>query len=70
MGGKEIGLLMVTDPQHGGQAVQPFLPGLRELGWVEGQNIAIERRYANNTAAALPDLAAEGGQSNSVRREE
>ena len=23
---------------------QPFLQGLRDLGWIEGQNISIERR--------------------------
>jgi putative ABC transport system substrate-binding protein len=32
---------------------------LRELGWVEGQNIAIERRYAGNRIERLPELAAE-----------
>src|SRR5215475_12131620 len=32
---------------------------LRELGWVEGQNIAIERRYAENRLERLPELAAE-----------
>jgi len=36
-----------------------FLQGLRELGWVEGQNIAIERRYAEENADRLPALAAE-----------
>jgi len=37
----------------------PFLQGLRELGWVEGQNIAMERRYAEENADRLPALAAE-----------
>ena len=37
----------------------PFLQGLRELGWVEGQNIAIERRYAEENADRLAALAAE-----------
>src|SRR5262249_40128690 len=32
---------------------------LRELGWVEGQNIAVERRYAENRLERLPELAAE-----------
>jgi putative tryptophan/tyrosine transport system substrate-binding protein len=36
-----------------------FLQGLRELGWVEGQNITIERRYAEEHADRLPALAAE-----------
>src|SRR5215475_2569170 len=37
----------------------PFFQGLRELGWVEGQNVAIEQRYAEESATRLPDLAAE-----------
>ena len=36
-----------------------FRQGLRELGWVEGQNIAIESRYAEQNPARLSDLAAE-----------
>ena len=32
---------------------------LRELGWVEGQNLQIERRYANGRAEALQPLAEE-----------
>ncbi len=36
-----------------------FRQGLRELGYVEGQNIAIERRYSEGRAERLPDLAAE-----------
>ena len=32
---------------------------LRELGWIEGQNIAVERRYAENRLERLPELAAE-----------
>jgi putative tryptophan/tyrosine transport system substrate-binding protein len=32
---------------------------LRELGWIEGQNIVIERRYAENRLERLPELAAE-----------
>jgi putative ABC transport system substrate-binding protein len=33
--------------------------GLHEVGYVEGQNIAIERRYSEGRAERLPDLAAE-----------
>ena len=36
-----------------------FRQGLRELGWVEGQNIAIEYRSAEGRYGRLPDLAAE-----------
>jgi putative ABC transport system substrate-binding protein len=33
--------------------------GLRDLGWVEGRNVAIERRGADGHHQRLPDLAAE-----------
>ena len=33
--------------------------GLRELGYVEGQNLVIDERYADGVAARLPDLARE-----------
>jgi putative ABC transport system substrate-binding protein len=36
-----------------------FLQGLHDLGWVEGQNLAIEYRYAAGAAEQLPVLAAE-----------
>jgi ABC-type uncharacterized transport system substrate-binding protein len=36
-----------------------FLQGLRELGYVEGQNLIMERRYAGERAERLPDLATE-----------
>src|SRR5215510_10760582 len=36
-----------------------FRQGLRELGWVEGQNIAIEARYAEGEPARFAVLAAE-----------
>ena len=33
--------------------------GLRDLGWIEGQNLTIERRLADGQLERLPDLAAE-----------
>jgi putative ABC transport system substrate-binding protein len=33
--------------------------GLRDLGYVEGQNLVIDERYADGVAARLPDLARE-----------
>jgi putative tryptophan/tyrosine transport system substrate-binding protein len=37
----------------------PFLQGLKETGYVVGQNVAIEYRYAENQYDRLPALAAE-----------
>ncbi len=39
--------------------VETFRQGLRELGYVEGKNIIVEYRYAENKFERLPDLAAE-----------
>jgi putative ABC transport system substrate-binding protein len=36
-----------------------FRQGLRDFGYVEGQNLRIERRYAEGSPARLGDLAAE-----------
>jgi putative ABC transport system substrate-binding protein len=38
---------------------EAFRQGLRELGWVEGQNILIDYRFAKGTLDRLPALAAE-----------
>jgi putative ABC transport system substrate-binding protein len=38
---------------------EAFRRGLADLGWVEGQNIAIELRAAEGKYERLPDLAAE-----------
>jgi ABC-type uncharacterized transport system substrate-binding protein len=38
---------------------QAFQQGLRELGYVEGQNIVIERRWAGGNPDRLPDFAAD-----------
>jgi putative ABC transport system substrate-binding protein len=46
--------LAVTEPR-----IEAFQQGLRELGWIEGQNYLLERRLADGQAERLPDLAAE-----------
>jgi putative ABC transport system substrate-binding protein len=46
-----------------GSATEPnnnlLTEALRELGWVEGENIVFERRYAENRIERLPELAAD-----------
>jgi putative tryptophan/tyrosine transport system substrate-binding protein len=42
-----------------GPAVEAFRAGLRGLGWVEGQNIILEFRWAEGDFDRLPKLAAE-----------
>jgi putative ABC transport system substrate-binding protein len=37
----------------------PFLLGLKETGYVEGQNVAVEYRYAEDQLDRLPALAAD-----------
>ena len=37
----------------------PFLRGLKEAGYVEGQNVAVVYRYAENQSDRLPALAAD-----------
>jgi putative ABC transport system substrate-binding protein len=56
-----IGLLSPGDPQRQTRnpRMQAFLLGLRELGWVEGQNLVIERRFAYDQFSRLGELAAE-----------
>lgn len=53
-----IGLLTFTAPPPRSSPT-PFEEGLRQLGYVEGQNITIERRYASGKMDRLPGLAVE-----------
>ena len=52
-----IGFLSGGSP--GSPFIDAFESGLRDLGWVKGQNVAIEYRYAEGKAERLPDLAAD-----------
>jgi putative ABC transport system substrate-binding protein len=54
-----IGILSDWTPLEAARFFEPFVQGLRDLGYVEGHNIAFERRYAENKEEILPSLAAE-----------
>jgi len=53
-----VGFLLGFSPGPS-REVDAFRRGLRELGYIEGQNIAIEYRYARGQVERLPELAAE-----------
>jgi len=52
-----IGLLQIGTPSS--FSLSGFRQGLKEGGYVEGQNLAIEYRWANDDPGSLPDLAAD-----------
>src|SRR5262245_5904908 len=54
-----IGFLSPQAQTSSPHATEAFLRGLRELGYIEGQNIAIEYRWAEGKFERLPELAAE-----------
>jgi hypothetical protein len=55
-----IGWLRPDSPPSGPDpAMEDFRQGLRDLGYIEGQNLRIEYRYAAGSAERLHDLAAE-----------
>src|SRR5262245_45775265 len=60
-----IGFLVVETPENARTAfLTPILGSLAELGYVEGQNLAMETRFANGQEERLPSLAAELVQAN------
>jgi putative tryptophan/tyrosine transport system substrate-binding protein len=54
-----IGYLTAQEPAHESTRYDAFRAGLRELGYLEGQSIVIESRYAGGNADEYPRLAAE-----------
>ena len=54
-----IGFLSSSAPVDRARYLTAFRQGLREPGYVEGQNVAIEYRWAQDQADRLPDLAAD-----------
>ena len=56
---RRIGVLTVTPPSSLGPRINAIREALRQLGYVEGQNITIEYRHAEGKRDRLPTLASE-----------
>jgi ABC-type uncharacterized transport system substrate-binding protein len=54
-----IGYLATSDPATESARSEPIRLALRELGYIDGQNVAIEYRYAEGKRDRLSELAAE-----------
>jgi putative ABC transport system substrate-binding protein len=54
-----IGLLQSASARESVDRLGAFHQGLRDGGYVEGQNVAIEYRWADNQYERLPGLAAD-----------
>src|SRR5689334_16498633 len=54
-----IGFLGSASPGPNASNVAAFRQGLSETGWVEGQNVAIEYRWAEGHYDRLPAFAAD-----------
>ncbi len=48
-----------VSPTSSGPTIDAFRQGLRELGYVEGQNVIVEARFAEGWSERLPELVAE-----------
>src|SRR4051812_35064264 len=52
-----VGYLYAGVPELSTNLIAAFRKGMSESGFVEGRNVAIEYRFANNDVGRLPDLA-------------
>jgi len=59
-----IGYLSAPSRESVRRGVEVFVDTLRQLGWIEGQNLVIEYRWAEGKVERLPALAAELVRSN------
>jgi putative ABC transport system substrate-binding protein len=56
-----VGFLHPTSPDTNADRLRAFHQGLKETGHVEGENLAIEYRWAEGQFDRLPELAADLG---------
>ena len=54
-----IGYLFAGSPEQTTHLLSAFRQGLSEAGYIEGQNVAIEYRWAHTDNSRLPELAAD-----------
>jgi putative tryptophan/tyrosine transport system substrate-binding protein len=54
-----IGMLMPVSRADSASNLEAFRQGLRDLGYVDGQSIILEPRFADGRVEPLPDLAIE-----------
>ena len=54
-----IGFLHSASPEGSANRIRAFREGLKETGFVEGENIAVDYRWAENRIERLPELATE-----------
>jgi putative ABC transport system substrate-binding protein len=54
-----VGFIGASSPSTAGHWLEAFRQGLRDLGYVEGENVAIEVRWAEGSAERFPQLIAE-----------
>jgi putative ABC transport system substrate-binding protein len=54
-----VGYLTVPSRETAQGVANTFKLALRELGWIDGQNIVVDFRFADSNLDRLPDLAAE-----------
>ena len=54
-----IGFLSFTSPDGFADRVRVFRQGLKDTGYIEGENVAVEYRWADNRTDWLPELASQ-----------
>ena len=54
-----VGVLLLQSADDYKNVTRPFLQALKETGYVVGQNVAVEYRWAENQLDRLPALAAD-----------